>query len=337
MQRKDDHIQHALNQKERINDFDRIRFVPYALPSQNVDTVDTTVTMFNQVFPYPIYINAMTGGTEKAKIINEKLAIIAKTFNLPLASGSLSAAIKKPETADSFTIMRQTYNDGFIIANIGISAPVEYAFTAVKLLDANALQVHINAPQEIIMPEGDRDFSYWQDNLKEMIKTVSVPIIAKEVGFGMSAETLKTLKRLGIEYVDVSGVGGTNFIEIENHRRKHPLNTFDTYGFSTVESLLDAKKVEGLTIFASGGVRNAYDIVKALALGAKMVGLSGYFLKLVSNHNLEEAIEITRELLYDINKLMAILDCNTVDQLKNKPLLFDESLMLFIKQRHIPL
>ncbi|MFW5865354.1 MAG: type 2 isopentenyl-diphosphate Delta-isomerase, partial [Candidatus Izemoplasmataceae bacterium] len=228
MNKKDDHIRYALNQEITTNDFDALRFVPNSIPKTDVHLVDLSVDLFNQTFPYPIYINAMTGGTEKAYAINKSLAQIAKHFNFMIASGSLSQAIKDPKTSPSFTILRETFKEGFILANIGISAPLDYCDKAIDLLNANAIQIHINAPQEIIMPEGDRIFHDWLTNLNHHAKHVKVPIIAKETGFGMSRETIEMIQLAGIKTIDVSGRGGTNFIAIENNRRKRPLKSFES-------------------------------------------------------------------------------------------------------------
>jgi isopentenyl-diphosphate Delta-isomerase len=330
--RKDDHIREALNQFHNQNDFDLIRFVPESLCVVDIGEVDLSVHAFDRTFPYPIYINAMTGGSNQALEINRKLAIIARETNLPMASGSLSAALKNSEWISSFEIIRENNPNGFIFANIGLSENLEGAKKAVEMMQANALQIHLNAPQEITMPEGDRNFSHWPRTLKSIIENINVPIIVKEVGFGMSYETAKTLLDLGVKYIDVSGKGGTNFIAIENTRRKKPLQDFETYGFSTVESLLDIKHLQ-MTTFASGGIRGAYDIVKALALGAKMVGLSRYFLEIVTKNDLEEAIKLTKQLLEDIKMIMAVLNTRSLDALQHKPLLFDQKLITFIEQR----
>ena len=334
MNRKDDHIKYALDQKHLTNDFDRVRFVPLALPSRSVLDVDLSTEFAGQTFPFPIYINAMTGGTNAAYEINQKLALIAKAFQLPIATGSLSAALKDAAEIPGFKVIRDTVENGFVIANIGVSKTADDALKAIEMINADALQVHLNAPQEIVMPEGDRDFSLWKKNLEEIIKKVDVPVIVKDVGFGLSRPSMEEIIKLGGTIIDVSGRGGTNFIAIENQRRQMPLDGLTAYGFSTVESLLEAKSLKGVTILASGGIRNPYDVVKALALGAKAVGLSQYFLNLITTHSVEEAINITAVFLEDIRKIMAILDCKNISALQQKELIFDAELLAFITQRN---
>ena len=149
----------------------------------------------------------------------------------------------------------------------------------------------------------------------------------------MSKETLIKLKKLGVKLVDISGRGGTNFIGIENARRSKKMSYLDSYGLSTVESLLEAKGISNIRVYASGGVRNAFDVVKALAMGADAVGLSKFFLDLALNKTEEEAIERTRELLFEIKEIMVILNAKNVHDLRHADLLFDTELMNYIVQR----
>jgi isopentenyl-diphosphate delta-isomerase len=149
----------------------------------------------------------------------------------------------------------------------------------------------------------------------------------------MTATDIQTLKSLGVNTIDVAGSGGTNFITIENARRTHPIDGFKSYGFSTVESLLEAEKVPGIEIIASGGVRNAYDVIKALNLGAKAVGLSRYFLELAVNYSLDDADALLSEFLHDLKKITALLGAHTIEELQEKPRVLDPSLISFINQR----
>jgi isopentenyl-diphosphate delta-isomerase len=335
MNRKDDHIKASLNQPFKDNDFDHVRFVPDTLCYTDIKDVDIKVSYFGFTFDAPIYINAMSGGSEQSMIINEKLAQIALACNIPIATGSVSAAIKDQKWEESFHIMRKTYPKGCIMANVGLSQTEVGAQKAIDILKANVLQVHLNAAQEITMPEGDREFSFWPERLKAIITSSKVPVIVKEVGFGMSRQSLETLSSLGAKYIDISGKGGTNFIQVENERREDKLDYFESHGFSTVESLLEARGIQGVHIFASGGVRNPYDVVKALALGANMVGLSGYFLKLVTTYPIETCIAKTKAFIETIKMLMAVLNIDRIEKLQSLDLIYSEKLLSFMKQRQI--
>lgn len=331
--RKDDHIHSALNQRSDSNDFDKVRLLTNSVCHVDVEDVQIQTQLFGIDFPAPIYINAMSGGSDLSKDVNEKLSLIAKTFGFPMATGSLSAAIKDSSWVESFQIIETQLRNGFKIANIGLSRTKEDAQKAIDILNANALQIHLNAAQEITMPEGDRHFKHWPERIKEIINFVKVPVIVKEVGLGMTKETIDTLKSLGVQYIDISGKGGTNFVSIENDRRKHRLQSFESFGISTVESLLDNQDQHDIILFASGGVRDAYDIVKALALGAHMVGLSGYFLKLVMTYDEKTSIEIVSELIQDIKSIMAVLNVKNIQELRQVDKIFHEDLLNFLKQR----
>ena len=279
-QRKNEHVEIAMAQSDAPqSDFDRVRFVHHSIPSINVDEVDLTSRTTDFDMTYPIYINAMTGGSEWTKQINEKLAVVARETGLAMAVGSTHAALRNPKMAESFSIARQTNPEGIIFSNVGADVPVDKAVEAVSLLDAQALQIHVNAPQELVMPEGNREFSTWLDNVAAIVQRVDVPVIIKEVGFGMSKELYKDLIDVGVTYVDVSGKGGTNFVTIENERRSNKdMDYLANWGQSTVESLLESSAYQdSLNVFASGGVRTPLDVVKSLALGAKAVGMSRPF------------------------------------------------------------
>ena len=277
-QRKNEHVEIAMAQSDAPqSDFDRVRFVHHSIPSINVDEVDLTSRTTDFDMTYPIYINAMTG-SEWTKQINEKLAVVARETGLAMAVGS-THALRNPKMAESFSIARQTNPEGIIFSNVGADVPVDKAVEAVSLLDAQALQIHVNAPQELVMPEGNREFSTWLDNVATIVQRVDVPVIIKEVGFGMSKELYKDLIDVGVTYVDVSGKGGTNFVTIENERRSNKdMDYLANWGQSTVESLLESSAYQdSLNVFASGGVRTPLDVVKSLALGAKAVGMSRPF------------------------------------------------------------
>lgn len=326
MNRKDDHIKFAYAQNAKANDFDAIKFVHHAFPEIDLSEIDLSVSLFNQTFPLPFYINAMTGGSDQAKVLNERFALLAKHFHIPLATGSVTAALKNPTVAESFTIIRQINPQGFVIANVGAGQSVENAKKAVQLIKANALQIHINVVQEVVMPEGDREFSGLLDSIQAIKETLEVPVIVKEVGFGMSTKTIKQLSDIGVEFIDLAGQGGTNFAVIENQRREKPYSSFDDWGLSTVQSLINAKAFSQMKVIASGGVRNPLDVVKSLSLGAKIVGLSGFFLHLVKDYNHDQAVEKLTQFIEEIKMIMLVLGKKRVADLKTAEMIIPSSL-----------
>lgn len=330
--RKDDHIQLALMQETIHNDFDRIKFAPVSMPEVDFKEIDMSIDILGQRFPLPFFINAMTGGSQQAKIINQRLAQLAQAFHLPMATGSMSIALKDPSWVETFTVIRNVNPNGFLIANLGAGHGLDNVLKAVNLVKANAFQMHLNAVQEITMPEGDRNFKGWMNLIQSIQKNINIPFIIKEVGFGMSQDTMRQLKEIGIQYIDVAGRGGTNFAQIENARNERPKEVFNTWGFSTVESLLSAQKVKGIDVIASGGIRTPLDVIKSLALGAKAVGLSGYFLKLVNEYDHETSVSILQNFIEECRSIMVALGAPTIKSLASKKIILDSELFAISQQ-----
>ncbi|MCE5002726.1 type 2 isopentenyl-diphosphate Delta-isomerase [Staphylococcus pseudoxylosus] len=335
-QRKNEHVEIAMAQQDAtISDFDEIRFVHHSIPNIDVDDIDLTSNLTDFTLNQPLYINAMTGGSEWTKQINEKLAVIARETGIAMAVGSTHAALRNSKMASSFSIVRETNPEGIIFSNVGADVPVDKAIESVKLLDAQALQVHVNAPQELVMPEGNRTFSTWMENLAQIVARVDVPVIVKEVGFGMSKETIKSLNEIGIKYVDVSGRGGTNFVDIENERRTYKdMDYLGLWGQTTVESLLESTAYQqDMDILASGGVRTPLDAVKCLALGASAVGMSRPFLNHVENYGITETLNYTEQFTEHMKKIMTMLDAKSIKDLQHAQMIFSPKLQSWIEQR----
>ena len=286
--RKNDHVRLAEQLRPRVaaapSAFDELRFVHHSLCGIGVGDVNLGVTVCSARWSVPFYINAMTGGSEHTGRINAALARAAQHAGVAIASGSEHVALRNPALAGTFATIRE-HTSGFVFANVGPTVTVEQAHRAVQLVKANALQVHLNLAQELVMPEGDRNFSGWEESIRAIVSDSEVPVVVKEVGFGMSDLTVARLAALGVTTVDVSGRGGTNFIDIENHRRDRSEYAYlNTWGQSAPLCLLSVlhgpvcQASDAVDVLASGGVRNPLDVVKALALGATAVGVSGHFL-----------------------------------------------------------
>lgn len=338
MNRKDEHLSLAKAfHKEKSNDFDHVRLIHNPLPDTAVDQVDISTEVFGTKQSAPFFINAMTGGSAKAAEINRQLAEIAKACDLMMATGSVSAALKDPATAHSFEIVREVHPEGFLLANISANATPAEAQRAIDLFGANALQIHINAPQELVMPEGDRDFTKWSDNIAAIVQQVSVPVIVKEVGFGMTREVMLQLITAGVNAIDVSGQGGTSFTQIENARRpKREMAYLSEFGQSTVISLLEAAQVtRSFEVIASGGIRNAFDIFKSLILGADTVGISGTILNELLSHGTDATIQMIQHWQEDLPLLYTMVGkCNTKD-LETVPVIFTEEVLQWCLARGI--
>ncbi|MDO4432752.1 MAG: type 2 isopentenyl-diphosphate Delta-isomerase [Aerococcaceae bacterium] len=335
--RKDDHVNLALQQHQHLShsDFDDIRFVHHSFSPIKMDDIQLSTQWANATHSLPFFINGMTGGSEYTRSFNAQLAEVARETGLSMASGSVSVAMKDISTSDSFTIIRKMNPNGFVLANLGAHHTLETAKKAVDLLQANALQIHLNVPQEVVMPEGDRDFTTWAQNIEQIVAKLGVPVIVKEVGFGMSRQTIQQLIDLGVQTIDVGGRGGTNFITIENSRRHHlDFQLLNGWGQSTAESLLEAYQCPA-TILASGGIRHYLDIVKSLALGAKSVGISGTFLHYLHHHGVQKTIELVQEWQASIAHVMLMLGCQTVDDLTKTDIVLGNGLTSWATARHL--
>jgi isopentenyl-diphosphate delta-isomerase len=338
MNRKDEHISLAKAfHKEKSNDFDQLRFIHHSFSEIALDEVDITTAFLGFSFKQPFYINAMTGGSKRAKDINQQIGIVAKETGIMTATGSVNAALKQPELADTYQIMRKENPNGIIFANIGAGLSLEEAKRAVELFHADGLQIHVNLPQELVMPEGDRDFHGWLDTIEEIATSLGVPVIVKEVGFGMSSETIAQLLERGVQAVDVSGQGGTSFTQIENARRqKRELSFLNDWGQSTVISLLESQTFQkDCTILASGGVRQSLDIVKALSLGAKSVGIAGTILNQLMTHGLDETILLIQQWENELKMLYTLLGKKTTADLVTTDIIFSNEISHWCESRGI--
>ncbi|MGW4120475.1 type 2 isopentenyl-diphosphate Delta-isomerase [Nocardia sp. NPDC004711] len=343
--RKDDHVRLAVAQHresmagQRPSPFDEVAFVHHALRGTAEHAVSLATEVGGTTWPVPLYINAMTGGSARTGEVNRGLAIAARETGLAIASGSMSAYLADGSVAETYRVLRGENPDGYVIANVNANATPEMAMRAVELLDADALQVHVNAIQEIVMPEGDRDFSGWPRHIARLTETLGIPVIVKEVGFGISADTVTRLAELGVRIVDVSGNGGTNFALIENARRRGAdFGLLADWGLSTPACLVDgaeAALTNGVALLASGGVRTPLDVVRALALGARAVGVSGYFLTILESEGVDALIAAITAWITQIRQLMVVLGAETVRALADADVLLTGGLAEICRLRGI--
>lgn len=331
--RKEEHVQLALQsqKKERTSDFDQIRLVHRSFPETRVQDVRLDTRLGGLRLDSPLLINAMTGGASAVAAINAQLASVAADTGIALAVGSQHAALRDGALSETYKIVRRVNPRGVIFANIGATAPADYAQRAVDMVEANALQLHINVPQELVMPEGDRDFRGVLANIAEVVRRVDVPVIVKEVGFGMAMETVRALTEVGVRIVDVGGRGGTDFIWIENERReKREWGFLQGFGQSTVVSLLEVQTFQaeaardgapsrGVEMVASGGIRHALDMAKCFALGARMVGIAGPALRILQEMGVAGLRQQIEDWHHQLRSLCTLLGAETPEQLTRTP------------------
>ena len=324
--RKDQHIRYALEQSSSYNSFDEIELIHRSLPLVDLAEIDLTTHFAGRDWEVPFYINAMTGGSKRAKEINQKLAAVAEACGILFVTGSYSAGLKDPN--DQSYAVKKDHPHLLLATNIGIDKEPDLGLRTVEELQPLFLQVHVNLMQELLMPEGERIFHTWKDHLKSYGQGFPVPVVLKEVGFGMDPKTVQAALDAGIKTVDISGRGGTSFAYIENrrggtsfayieNRRGGNRAYLDDWGQSTAQCLLQLQdQMDQVEILASGGIRHPLDMVKALVLGARGVGLSRVFLEMVETKSIEEVIVLVQGWKEDLRLLLCALGCQNLKELR---------------------
>lgn len=317
--RKIDHIRICLQQKIKTGSagFERYRFIHKALPKIDFEKIDVATRFLGKKLSAPILISSMTGGTPQAGRINRNLAKAAQKQGVAMAVGSQRIAIEKPRFASTFQV-RDIAPDILLFANLG-AVQLNYGYgikecqQAVEMIGADALVFHLNPLQEAIQPEGNRNFENLLPKIRRIAKNLSVPVIVKEIGCGISEDVARKLYQAGIEIIDTAGWGGTNWAKIEGIRAKNNLGeTFSQWGIPTAESIVQCRKVKGLKVIGSGGIRNGIEIAKAITLGADLVGLALPFLKPAT----KSAKAVEQALLQLIKELKIAMFCLGVKNIK---------------------
>ena len=337
-ERKWDHIRYALETgQNRSTAFDDIQFIHQSLPNINVSDVTFYQRIGELSLSSPIFINAMTGGGgEKTYTLNKQLAQVARVSGLAMAVGSQMSALKDKSERYTYEIVRKENPSGVLIANLGSEATPEQAKMAIEMIEANALQVHLNVIQELTMPEGDREFYGSLKRIEDIVKEVNVPVIVKEVGFGMSKETVESLLSVGVSIVDVGGYGGTNFAEIENKRSEKSQAFFNQWGIPTAVSISEASQFSNsVTIIGSGGITSSNDIAKGLALGANAIGFAGFFLKILVEEGMDSLNEEISSLHQELKIIMTALGAKSIQDLQRAPLIISGQMHHWLTQRGI--
>ncbi len=299
-----------------------IHLLNCSLPELDLEEINLNSGLGDKKLKFPLIVNALTGGSREARNINRDLAIICRRHGLAMAVGSQTVALENPGWKDSFTVVRDHNPDGIVIANISGMAETEAARAAVDMIAADALQLHFNVPQELAMPEGDRCFKGILEKVAQVVELCPVPVIAKEVGFGFSRESVQQLYRVGVRIFDTGGQGGTNFIAIEDKRGGMFGGELDSWGIPTAVSLAEIAAC-GLpvSIIASGGIRSAADAAKAFALGADMVGIAGPLLRILIEDGIGNLDRWLNDFLYRLKAVFLMSGARDLAAIKRKPLI----------------
>ena len=327
--RKADHLRICLEEDVQFantNGLERYRFSHCCLPELNRSEIDLTTTFLGKQLSAPLLISSMTGGTEQAQIINQRLATVAQRYKIAMGVGSQRVAVEKPIVASTFAV-RSHAPDILLFANLGAvqlnyNYGLDQCLQMVDLLEADALILHLNPLQECIQTKGDTNFRGLVDKISTLCSKLPVPVIAKEVGNGISAVMATKLLEAGVKAIDVAGAGGTSWAKVESERAETPLQrrlgmTFADWGLPTAECIRSIRAVAPeIPLIASGGLRHGLDIAKALAIGADIGGMALPFLQAAAES--EAAVNSLVEVL--IAEMTTVLFCTgnaTIEQLKS--------------------
>jgi len=327
--RKADHIRICLDEDVQFhrntNGLERYRFTHCCLPELNRNEIDITTEFLGKFLGAPLLISSMTGGTPLAKTINFRLAEVAQHYKLAMGVGSQRVAVENPQVGDTFAV-RSLAPDILLFANLGAvqlnySYGVNECLRMIDLLAADALILHLNPLQECIQSNGDTNFRGLLDKINYLCKKLTVPVIAKEVGNGISAQMAKKLLEAGVRAIDVAGAGGTSWAKVESERalnlqQQRLGQTFADWGLPTAECITSIRAIaQDIPLIASGGLRNGLDAAKVIALGADISGLAWPFLQAAAES--AEAVDALVQLL--IAEISTVLFCTgnaTLTQLK---------------------
>ncbi len=275
---------------------DGVRLRHRALPERDLADVSLETELIGRRLAAPIFVSAMTGGTPEAERINAQLAQAAADHGIALTYGSGRALLDDDELLGTY---RSAARPPLLLANLGAAQldDPDRALRLINLLDADGLSIHLNPVQEAVQPEGEPTFARVAERIARTVEALApLPVVVKEVGFGMDAQDVRLLAAAGVAAVDVAGAGGTNWALIEGRRddRAHDVAAaFGDWGVGTADALRDAlAAAPDLPVIASGGVRDGVEVAKCLALGASAAGLARPFLLAAQAGRASEAVEV---------------------------------------------
>ena len=330
--RKKEHLEICLDTESVTSasgtGLNRYRFVHNALPELDIDEIDLSTTFLGKRLQAPILISSMTGGFDLARKVNRNLAAAAQSLGLAMGVGSQRVAVEEPSAAGSFEV-RDVAPDILLFGNLG-AVQLNYGYTvehcrrAVSMIGADALILHLNVLQEAVQPEGNRNFKGLGEKIAAVCRDLEVPVIAKEVGNGISVDAAIRLQRAGVKALDVAGYGGTSWSAVEAQRAvkqgKRPDTAFAAWGIPTEEALVSVRQaLPDIQLIASGGVRSGVDIAKAIALGADL-GAFGQPLLAAALESSAKVIEFIAGVIHELKVSMLCVGAVDLTALRKAPL-----------------
>ncbi|MGQ9568857.1 MAG: type 2 isopentenyl-diphosphate Delta-isomerase [Anaerolineae bacterium] len=330
--RKREHLRISLEEdvgfRNLTSGFERYRFVHQALPELDWEGIDLSVEFLGHSLAAPLLISPMTGGTPRAEAINRRLAEAAQSRRIGMSLGSVRAALEDPSLAYTYQV-RDVAPDVFLVANLG-AVQLNYGYgldecrRAVDLTGADALCLHLNPLQEALQEGGNRNWAGLLRKIEDVCQKLEVPVLVKEVGWGISGEVAAQLAQAGVAAIDVAGAGGTTWALVEMHRATREMDrrlaaTFAEWGIPTAQSIeLVKQAAPHVPIIASGGIYDGITAAKALALGASLVGMARPFLQ-AAQVSAEAAVELVDELTQTLRVVMLCLGTPDIPALQRTP------------------
>jgi isopentenyl-diphosphate Delta-isomerase len=342
--RKDDHLDLATSGdvgfKQTTTLFEHVRLLHDALPELSVDELDTSIELMGKRLRAPILIAGMTGGNDRAERINKELASIAEERGYAFGLGSQRAMHKHPGKSGTYTV-RDVAPNALLLGNLGIVQAAQMSNDDVqKLVDAvgaDALCVHLNPAMELVQDEGDRDFRGGLATLERFVK-LGLRVVVKETGCGLSGSVASRVRALGVEYVDVSGAGGTSWVAVETHRasaERRPLGeAFWEWGIPTAASVALCAPHGFRGIFATGGIQSGLDIAKAIALGASAGGIARRALQAVEAGGRPGALAFFDRIETELRAAMLLTGSRNLKALAKAPRIITGELTQWLALAH---
>lgn len=336
-QRKRDHLDICMKKDVEVGNtgFDEVTLIHSSLPEMDFEEINTEIEFFGKKLRIPLMIAAVTGGVAEAKKINRDLAAVAERKGIGFGLGSQRTMIEKPEVKDTYHV-RDVAPNILLLGNIGIAQLKKYGAeeidAAMDTVGVDAVCVHTNPAQEIFQSEGDTDFRGCLEALGKLCKQSRYPIIAKEVGNGVSKEIAFKFREMGVKAIDVGGHGGTNWIVVDGIRAGRDVSLFKHWGIPTAASILEAR-ASRVPIIATGGVRNGLDIAKSIALGASCCGIALPFLRTLGKGGREGVEKYIDVLENELRMTMFLTGCKSIKELRNTEYVIVGSLRQWMHQR----
>ena len=284
--RKRDHIDIVMSGAARHSapaGFDDIHFMHNALPEVDYAAIDLSASFLGKPLRLPFLASSMTGGPDVSERINRAIAEAAQAMGFAMGVGSQRISLTTSDQHGLGPELRRIAPDIPLYGNLGAVQLVhgmglEDARRAVDMLEADALILHLNPLQEAVQEGGDRNWLGVEAAIARLARALPVPVIAKEVGSGLSGDVARRLVACGVAAIDVAGSGGTSWAAVEGSRAGAAQGQslgeiFRNFGIPTARCLVDVSEAcPGVPLIASGGIRHGLDAAKSIRLGATLAG-----------------------------------------------------------------